>query len=97
GNYSGRYQCGQWNTFSLQVRDAGNGQITAVFHFAAPSGSGTYSMTGHFDAETARFHLDPGRWITRPQVIGMVALDGSIDPQSGKLNGKVASAGCLDF
>ncbi len=97
GSYSGRYQCAQSNTFNTQIKDAGNGQITAVFHFAAPGGSGTFTMTGQFDSGNSRFHLEPERWITRPQSVGMVTLDGSIDPQTGSLSGKVATTGCDDF
>ena len=99
GSYSGRYQCGQWNTFNLEISEAGSGQISGVFTFSTPGqgGPGSYELTGQYDQRTGRFQLQPQRWIRRPTNYGMVGLEGTRDPASGRLTGKITYAGCTAF
>jgi hypothetical protein len=91
GSYDGRYQCGDWNTLNLQVRDLGVGRISAVFTFAVPprlgGGHGSYSMMGTYDERTGRFQLTPQQWMRRPQGYNMVGLDGVFDRDSRGLRG----------
>ena len=101
GSYGGRYQCGDWNTLNLQVRDLGGGRISAAFTFAVPprlgGGQGSYSMTGTYDERTGRFQLMPQQWMSRPQGYNMVGLEGAFDRASRSLRGKVSSFNCQGF
>src|SRR5262245_28371147 len=80
GSYEGRYQCGEWNRSSLQVRDLGGGNVSAVFTFTLPprlgGGQGSFSMTGHYDERTGRLQLTPQQWMHRPRGYNLFGLDG---------------------
>ncbi len=102
GTYSGRYQCGQWNTFTLQITESSNGQIAGVFTFQVQtpgqSGTGAFELVGQYDPRTGRFQMQPQRWIGRPPMsYTMVGLEGMRDATSGRLKGKIANFNCGTF
>ena len=102
GSYSGRYQCGDWNTLDLTLADQGAGRLSAVFTFALQHGSGTasYEMTGQHDERAGTFTLTPQRWVKRPPPgygISMVGLEGRYDPATRRLTGKIGNFGCGAF
>ena len=100
GNYSGRYQCGDWNTVDLVIREEGAGKLSAVFTFPLQQGGGTgsYSMTGQYDERAGTFLLMPQRWTRRPPPgYQMVGMEGRYDPATKRLTGKIGSFACRAF
>ena len=103
GSYSGRYKCGRWNTLELTIRDAGDGRLSAVFTFpltgaGRSQGLGSYALTGQYDARSGRFRLQPQRWVgPQPPGYGMVGMDGTFDPASQRLTGKIMGFTCGAF
>jgi len=100
GNYSGRYQCGDWNTVDLVIREEGAGKLSAVFTFPLQQGGGTgsYSMTGQYDERAGTFLLMPQRWTRRPPAgYQMVGMEGRYDPTTKRLTGKIGSFACRAF
>jgi hypothetical protein len=102
GSYDGRYQCGtEWRQMSLQVHDMGGGRISAVFTFPVDprmgGGEGAFSMRGTYDERTARFKLAPQQWMRHPRGYDMLGLDGTLDPSSRGMRGRVNYFGCQGF
>lgn len=99
GSYSGRYHCGDWRSLELQVREAGNGRISAVFTFpvAPNAGMGSYQLVGQFDPGSGRFHLEPQQWIRRPPGFNMVGMEGVRDSATRALRGKISNFNCDAF
>jgi hypothetical protein len=99
GTYSGRYLCQQWRTLELQISESGNGSISGVFTFPLGAGiMGSYSLAGQFDVRSGHFRLEPQRRIDhRPVTYNMIGLEGTFDPASRRLTGKIASPNCSVF
>ena len=100
GTYSGRYQCGDWNTVDLVISEEGAGKISAVFTFPLQQGGGTgsFSMTGQYDERAGTFLLMPQRWVRRPQAgYSMVGMEGRYDPATKWLTGKIGNFNCRAF
>jgi hypothetical protein len=100
GKYSGRYQCGDWNTVDLVIAEEGAGKLSAEFAFPLPRGGGVsaFSLTGQYDEHSRTFQLVPQRWTRRaPPGTQMVGMQGLFDPISKRLTGKVAHFTCRGF
>jgi len=100
GQYSGRYQCGDWNTVDLVITDEGAGKLSAEFTFPLQQGRGTgsYAMTGQYDERAGTFLLVPQRWTHRPPPgYQMVGMEGRYDPATKRLTGKIGSFACRAF
>jgi hypothetical protein len=100
GKYSGRYQCGDWNTVDLVIAEEGAGKISAEFTFPVQQGrggTGSYALTGQYDDRAGTFLLIPQRWLRRPAGYQMVGLEGRYDPATKRLTGKVGSFACRAF
>ncbi len=100
GKYSGRYQCGDWNTVDLVVAEDGPGKISAVFTFPLQQGGGTgsYSLAGQYDEQAGTFLLMPKRWESRPsRGYQMVGMQGRYDPATKRLTGKILNFACRAF
>ena len=96
----GDYDCTQGNTgFALRVMDVRGRVIRAIFDFMhAPSGAnGSYIVTGHFDPETRKVHLDPSSWIVQPAEYVMVSMSGEVSTDSSLFAGKIDHPGCGYF
>ncbi len=100
GVFNGTYNCGQGSTdLKLSLVVTGT-QISALFTFYLPAGTGkqgyTYSLHGQFVPQTEKFSLVPVRWETEhPANFSMVGLDGVFD--SNTLTGTVLGSGCSTF
>ena len=104
GDYSGRYLCaGRWNTVELQITASGNGQISGVFTAPTRDARGntsksSYALRGRYDETSGRFRLDPQAWIGRaPAGYIMVGLEGTFNPRTLKLNGRITNPACGAF
>ena len=100
GTYAGRYQCGLWHSAELRIADAGNGRVAAVFTIpvvvqARSTRYGSYRLSGSYDAASGEFRLDPEAWIGQaPAGWVMSGLEGTLDPASGRITGKLLNRGC---
>ena len=119
GGYAGRYHCGHWTEFYLQIKPISNAVSIGPLTFDQPGGpsdgisgvlqfyfsrsiikrdSASYSVTGTYDAKTGGFHLEPKSWIgPHPAVLEMIGMEGTRDPASRKLMGKMLSGKCDTF
>jgi hypothetical protein len=104
GTWSGTYICAQGVTGLTLVVDPRNGD--AVFSFyPIPKNpdvaSGEFTMSGHVDAKSEQFVLEPGGWRDRPPGYFMVGLIGHIDAVTRHFIGAVrstsSSAPCRTF
>lgn len=96
----GDYDCRQGNTgFALRIMDVRGRVIRAIFDFMhEPSGAnGSYIVTGHFDPETRRVHLNPSSWIVQPADYVMVPMSGEISNDDSLFAGKIDFPGCGAF
>jgi hypothetical protein len=96
----GDYDCTQGNTgFALRIMDVRGRVVRAIFDFLhTPSGAnGSYIVTGHFDPETRRVHLDPSSWILQPADYVMVPMSGEIATDDSLFAGKIDFPGCGAF
>jgi hypothetical protein len=99
GAYSGRYQCGDWNTLDLVIKDEGAGRLSAVFTAPLQQGGAiiSYALAGQYDERAGTFLLTPQRWVKRPPPghgVTMVGMEGRYDPATKRLTGKIGSFGC---
>lgn len=103
GPWHGTYNCGQGPTaLLLTITELGGGDITAEFSFSAtpenPSvPSGSFSMTGTYDADRRSVELEPGEWIERPAGYQTVGIRGRTNNDLSTLVGKIEAAGCGSF
>jgi hypothetical protein len=103
GDYNGTYTCAIGpRTLKLSLLTSGNGSLTGVFTFYLPPTSHTqafsYSLNGTFDAASGKFKLNPVKWETPPPGgYVMVGMDGSFDPRSGQVAGKITNGSCGAF
>jgi hypothetical protein len=89
-------------TLTLQVNELGGGRLSAVFTFSAgmggrQGGTGSYSMSGSWNARSGRFHLEPQQWIQHPPGFNWLALDGTLDPRTRRMSGRIPTFGCSNF
>ena len=103
GTYSGRYQCGRWNTAELKITEAGGNRISAVLTFplagmGLPQDSARYELVGQYDGRSGKFRLQPQRWIgPQPPGMPMNGMEGTFDPASKRLSGTMMNFTCGAF
>jgi hypothetical protein len=104
GEWVGRYNCTQGITALSLIVAHGEGQaITATFNFGpvpenpeVPTGS--YRMTGTYDAATRHMKLSGVKWINAPLGYAMVGLDGHMKSSGQTISGHVPDLfGCTNF
>lgn len=106
GRWQGEYQC-QWDTigFALDIADDHDDVaegINAVFSFfplpESPSlPSGSFAMTGDYDAEDGTIILKSGDWIERPLGLQRHDLAGRAEIGGTAISGRIETPGCSDF
>jgi hypothetical protein len=106
GRWQGEYQC-QWDTigFTLDIHDqdgAEHQEIDAVFSFyalpgAPPMPSGSFAMTGDYDANDGTIVLKSSSWIERPLGLQRHDLAGRAKIGGSEIKGRIETAGCSDF
>lgn len=104
GEWTGKYTCVQGVTaMRLVIAPAGGRNVKALMHFfAAPENpdvpEGCFLLTGDFDRDTRELDLNQDRWIVQPPNYRMIDLEGKIDPDDGRLVGRIVGpAGCTRF
>jgi len=102
GTYSGRYQCGRWNTVELKISESGGGRISGVFTFPLASmgmpGAASYALNGQYNDRSGRVLLQPHHWVgPQPPGFPMVGMDGTFDATSRRLSGKMMDFTCGAF
>lgn len=103
GTWRGGYVCSQGHTaLALTIEPRKDGTLAALFHFEAASDNpgvptGCFEMDGRLDAATGRLSFRPLRWVVRPAGYVMVGLEGSLSPDTARLEGQVAGPGCTAF
>ena len=103
GIWKGHYVCGQGATaLALTIVEKDKGAISATFSFSpSPDNpdvpSGSYTMTGRFQANTRQLTLHPQDWLMHPSGFVAVGLTGILDLSSTSLRGTIESPGCQHF
>ncbi len=106
GAWRGLYRCQQQIAgFDLTITSTGPGTVAATFGFyPVPNGAniptGSFRMSGEFDAATGRLVLRGEQWIHQPPNFLMVSLEGTLAPRQGAgpvITGYVTGPGCNDF
>lgn len=98
--WRGKYVCTQGLTdLAFRVTEVNGPRIAAVFgFFHEDSGaSGSYRMSGFFDARSGRVSFEPGEWIERPPNYVTVSMKGRITPDGSLFAGRIPHAGCSWF
>ena len=105
GEWIGKYVCSQGITaLKLNVSQSSSGALTATFSFGPlPENpnipSGAYRMEGAFDPLTRKVKLHGVKWIEAPDNYVMVDLDGRVDTDGARIDGRVPPQwmGCSVF
>jgi hypothetical protein len=103
GVYHGKYRCAQGPTnLKLTLVAAGDGSMTGEFTFDLPATSSTrtasYSLSGKYDPATGNFRLNPVKWEPpEPRGFVMVGMDGTFNPNTKQVSGKITSPACSTF
>jgi hypothetical protein len=103
GVYNGKYRCAQGPTnFKLTLVAAGDGSMSGEFTFDLPATSSTrtasYSLSGKYDSATGNFRLNPVKWEPpEPRGFVMVGMDGTFNPNTKQVSGKITSPTCSTF
>jgi len=103
GVYTGTYTCAKGPVdMKLTLSLNENSILTGTMTFYLPPGSHTkaytYSLGGPLNQTSGTFNLRPSKWETpAPPNYVMVGLNGTANPQSGKLGGTVDYPGCGRF
>jgi hypothetical protein len=83
-------------TLVLHVEELDGGDVTGTVQVSARgSSSGTYRVTGTYQAAGHRLHLDAGDWTDESDDLDAADLDGSLGPAG--FQGRLASSGCSTF
>ena len=99
--YVGSYRCGSPAWLLLQIEEASEKSIKAVFHFVYPSSTqhGAYLMRGSWDEKNSRIlNFEPGAWIHA--AIGKVVpvgLMGIFSSDGNTFSGEVMHKSCGKF
>lgn len=102
GTWIGTYQCAQGST-ALELDISGSEDaIVARFAFSADASnpgvpSGSFMMTGRFDAKTATLTLVQQRWVNQPPGYIMVDMVGQIAATDRIYRGRITTEGCEGF
>jgi hypothetical protein len=102
GSWTGAYHCAQGST-ALELEISGSEDaIVARFAFSAHASnpgvpSGSFMMTGRFDAKTATLTLTQQRWINQPPGYIMVDMVGQISASERSYRGRITTEGCEGF
>lgn len=104
GEWSGAYTCAQGTTGgTLKITHAKGEDFEGVFKFyptvKSPNvPSGTYEVSGQYDAETKRALINPGKWINRPRGYYNTVIVGSFDAANDSFSGMFQGiVGCTSF
>jgi hypothetical protein len=103
GVYTGTYTCAKGPVdMKLTLSLNEHGILTGTMTFYLPPGSHTkaytFSLGGPLNQTSGSFNLRPSKWETpAPPNYVMVGLNGTANPQTGKLSGTVDYAGCGKF
>jgi hypothetical protein len=73
-----------------------NGSFSFHFHRSISDIQGAaYTLSGSYDTKTGRFHLEPKPWTApHPSALEAIGIEGTIDPQTKKMNAKMLSSKC---
>jgi hypothetical protein len=103
GVYTGTYTCAK-GPVDMKVKLSLNESsiLTGTMTFYLPPGSHTkaytFSLGGPLNQTSGSFNLRPMRWEgAEPPNYVMVGLNGTANPQSGRISGKVDYSGCGNF
>jgi len=107
--FTGRYHCGgRWTDFQFKMvpvsgplgLDDPSGGVTGAFTFlfnrsiTSTDGAG-YTLSGHYDPKTGRFHLDPKPWTApHPAALKALGIEGAYDVDNRKMTAKMLSDQC---
>ena len=107
--FTGRYHCGgRWTEFQFKIvpvtgplgLDEPGGGVTGAFTFlfhrslTSTDGAG-YTLAGHYDPKTGRFHLDPKPWAApHPAALEAIGIEGTFDAETRKMTAKMLSDKC---
>lgn len=94
GDWVGRYTCAQGTSgATLQIASVRGEQFTGTFRFyPTPKNpyvpSGSYRVSGEYDADTGRILINPGAWVQRPKnPPNTTIIIGSFDPAAKTFSG----------
>jgi hypothetical protein len=103
GVYTGTYTCAKGPVdMKLKLSLNESSILTGTMTFYLPPGSHTkaytYSLGGPLNQTSGSFTLRPMKWEgAEPPNYVLVGLNGTVNPQSGRLSGKVDYSGCGNF
>lgn len=94
GDWVGRYTCAQGTSgATLQIASVRGEQFNGTFRFyPTPKNpyvpSGSYRVSGEYDADTGRILINPGAWVQRPKnPPNTTIIIGSFDPSTKTFSG----------
>lgn len=97
----GSYQCDDGeHKLALRIASvsANGNDVAAVFDFKTPTDSrGSYNVLGTYIPETHRLTLKAGTWISQPNLVVSVGLDGTITDDDRAYSGKAVNPKCTTF
>ncbi len=103
GVYTGTYTCAKGPVdmnlkLSLNESSILNGTMTFYLPPGSHTKAYTFSLGGPLNQTTGSFNLRPMKWEgAEPPNYVMVGLNGTVNPQNGKISGKVDYSGCGNF
>jgi hypothetical protein len=102
GTWTGVYHCAQGATALELEISGGEDAVVARFAFAADAAnpsvpSGSFMMTGRFDAKTATLTLAQQRWVNQPPGYVMVDMVGQVSSTERIYRGRITTEGCDSF
>jgi hypothetical protein len=103
----GAYQCDDGEhklalrivSVSSNSSNSSNGSdVAAIFDFKTPKDStGSYNVLGTYTPETHHLTLKAGTWISQPNLVVSVGLDGTITDDDRAYSGKAVNPKCTTF
>lgn len=96
----GEYDCPQGLTdMRLKVVGVRGERVDAIYEFRhAPTGAaGSYHISGRFDFRSGRVSFSPGAWIERPPNYVTVGMDGRIEGNGARFEGRITHPRCGMF
>lgn len=96
--WSGNYVCQGTGSMTLRITRAAGGSVSAVNEFKHHAGkTGSFNMSGTFNAATRQLSLVAGAFIQQAPGIASVNLDGTVTADGKTYAGRVVGAGCSSF
>jgi serine/threonine protein kinase len=96
----GSYECddGKHKLALRIVSITSDNEVAAVFDFTTPKdSSGSYNVLGTYVPETHHLTLKAGTWISQPNLVVSVGLDGTITDDDRAYSGKAVNPKCTTF